>query len=324
MKKIKNFVKKCSLFVYIYRAIQQLIVNVYWYFRLLYLKRKPDVIYACCFIFTTFNGKVKHNNWGDDINKYYFEDVIDNNIEFVPFDRLWFKSSVDRYSLIGSVIGDFNLDNTIIFGSGAISDDPDIRGIPKKIISVRGPLTRNVLINKGFDCPEKYGDPVLLLPVFYNPNKEKKYKIGVIPHYRTENNEVVNKLLEDKNNLFIDMSLYNDWKDIVDQITSCEMIISESLHGLIVAETYHIPCVWVEFTKHNYEWNWNFKFLDFFYSINKTEVSCVDFFEMKSYDNVIESAKKWKPGNIKYKEMLDLFPFEYNDKKIINTNILRD
>lgn len=324
MKEIKYYVKECHIFVVLYRVVHKILINFYWYFKLLYLKRKPDTIYAYCFVFTTFNGKIKHNNWGDDINKFFFEEVIDKKIEFVPFDKLWFKPNVYRYSLIGSIVGDFNLDDTIIFGSGSISDNPIIEGTPKSIISVRGPLTRKVLLDKGIDCPQKYGDPVLLLPLFYSPNVEKKYKIGVIPHYRTENNQVVNKLIEDENNLFIDMSSYNDWKEIIDQITSCEMIISESLHGLIVSETYGIPCVWVEFNKHNYEWNWEFKFLDFFYSINKRDVSCINFYEMESFEKVIEAANKWKPGNIKYKELLDIFPFQYSNEKLISTYLLRD
>lgn len=35
------------------------------------------------------------------------------------------------------------------------------------------------------------------------------------------------------------------WRKVIDQITKCRRIISTSLHGLIVAEAYGIPAVWL-------------------------------------------------------------------------------
>ena len=38
--------------------------------------------------------------------------------------------------------------------------------------------------------------------------------------------------------LVIDLSNYRHWHDIIDQICSCQAILSSSLHGLIIAEAY--------------------------------------------------------------------------------------
>ena len=68
--------------------------------------------------------------------------------------------------------------NSIIFGTGFISDNGDLGGgnwksnkskiinKPIKVISVRGPLSRK-LLNKKIECPENYGDPLILFPCIY-------------------------------------------------------------------------------------------------------------------------------------------------------------
>ena len=65
------------------------------------------------------------------------------------------------------------MDNKIVYGTGAMNPNWKIIGKPNKIISVRGPKTRQVFVSNGIYCPECYGDPVLLLPVFYKKNVEK-------------------------------------------------------------------------------------------------------------------------------------------------------
>ena len=51
------------------------------------------------------------------------------------------------------------------------------------IRAVRGPETRRILMKMGYDCPEIYGDPAVLLPLIYSPKQEKTEPYVVIPHY---------------------------------------------------------------------------------------------------------------------------------------------
>lgn len=46
------------------------------------------------------------------------------------------------------------------------------------IRAVRGPLTKKVLEEYGFKCPDVFGDPAILMPLIYNPNVKKQTKAG--------------------------------------------------------------------------------------------------------------------------------------------------
>lgn len=107
---------------------------------------------------------------------------------------------------------------------------------------VRGPYTRNAVINSGGSCPEIYGDPALLLTDFCDPSK-KIHDVGIIPHYKEY------RMVKEKYpNEFV-INLNNpDPMEVVRQITSCRKTISSSLHGIICSHAFNIPCAWVKFS----------------------------------------------------------------------------
>ncbi|MGR4383081.1 polysaccharide pyruvyl transferase family protein [Escherichia coli] len=53
-------------------------------------------------------------------------------------------------------------------------------------------------------------------------------------------------------------------EDVLNQMLSCEQIISTSLHGVIVGHAYGIPTIWI---KHNDIDTDGFKFKDYFDSV---------------------------------------------------------
>lgn len=301
-----------------YKKIRSRISNIFWYLYVRHYrrmkKRNNNIIFCECFV-SAYGKKLRKNNWGDDLNKVFFEYVTNQKFIFVPYNRFLSNNKDIHYSLIGSIIGFYNLDSTIIYGSGIIRPSVNIVGKPLNIISVRGPKTRSVLLNKGIECPERYGDPALLLPVFYKPTIKKLNQICIIPHMGTDLYKV-NKWVDKNRQYFegvsiIDMHSYSDWREVINQISKSTYVISESLHGLIVAETYGIPSVWVEFVEHKE--HWSFKFEDFYCSIGKYHEASIKLYLDNDINNIFNAVKGWKVGNINYDEMLKDFPFELSD-----------
>lgn len=221
------------------------------------------------------NGKPISRNWGDELNIYIIEALTQRKV-IVENESLYHKifTSHKKYICIGSILGWYESKNAEIWGAGAMHKNTKVNICPMKIHSVRGILTRNLLINQGIKCPEVYGDPALLLSQLYQPNILKRHRLGIIPHHTDINNPLLNNFC--KNNekvILIDFTSYTKWTDIIDKIVSCQLIISSSLHGLIVSDSYGIPNKWVRFSSNNIVGG-TFKFMDYFSSINRKGEVC--------------------------------------------------
>ncbi len=107
------------------------------------------------------------------------------------------------------------------------------------------PLSRKVVTESGGKVPEIFGDPAVLLPELYAPPVAKKYKLGIIPHVLQEDTfrQQLAKTGRDDVKLISLLSVsFADIERVIDDIRSCEELVSTSLHGVIVAHAYGIPC----------------------------------------------------------------------------------
>lgn len=110
-----------------------------------------------------------------------------------------------------------------------------------EISAVRGELSKKRLekiLDKPLEIPT--GDGGLLTSLLFDSVPEKKYSIGIIPHFR-EKDEPIFKNLEEhyKDSVIIDLT--DDPLEVIQTISECEVIISSALHGLIVADSFGIP-----------------------------------------------------------------------------------
>jgi O-antigen/teichoic acid export membrane protein len=172
------------------------------------------------------------DNIGDLLSKI----VVDFMVVKLNLSRSRRLKKTKRLFAIGSIINSARCDMAV-WGSGIHHYDSVIPRVTFDIRAVRGPLTRQVLLSNNIPCPAVYGDPALLMPLFYAPVLNKKFKYTVIPHFSRDDYYVT------KYGSTVLSTLTSDWQAFIDRIIESELIISGSLHGLILAEAYGVPAI---------------------------------------------------------------------------------
>jgi pyruvyltransferase len=201
------------------------VIRLYWWSEI-YIQKKPQ------------------ENYGDLLGKYVVEKISRKKVSWVRAQKFYFRNLLEPlYVTIGSVLAHINT-YCIVWGSGINFKEESIaRGT---FLAVRGPLSRKRLLELGYECPEIYGDPALLLPLYFDPEIHKEYRLGIIPHINDL--ELVKELYKDHPSIQIIDFNTNDIEMTTKQILACEHILSSSLHGIIVAHAYGIPAVQVQFS----------------------------------------------------------------------------
>ena len=211
-----------------------------------------------------------NRNWGDALNPVLVRHI--SGRKPVAVQDVYALGSRPVYSVIGSILGNSNLPNIEVWGSGFIGADRTFAKAPKRIHAVRGPLTRELVVKQGLPCPAVYGDPALLYPRYYAPSVEKDYDLGIVAHYMDRDSPWVNRAAREANALVIDV--FSGVKEFVDQLCRCRLIASSSLHGIIAADAYRIPFTWISLSKRLL--GGEFKFRDYFLSTGRGNVECLE------------------------------------------------
>ena len=207
------------------------------------------------------------HNFGDAITPILLGELSGKKV--IRIDPNYYRKK--HLLAIGSVLS-MSHKNSIVWGAGFVSEKSECVEKPLKVYAVRGPKTRQKLIESGIDCHEVYGDPALLLPKIYYPKIKKKYKLGIVPHYVDKNASWLNNYRNMKDIKILDIQASDPFKFIND-LLSCENIASSSLHGVIVGDAYHIPSIWITFS--DKVTGGNFKFLDYFMSVGRKDTKAL-------------------------------------------------
>lgn len=159
-----------------------------------------------------------------------------------------------------------------VYGSGFIRPAPKYSKLTHPLIvhAVRGYISLERLKGLGVNPPGDVviGDPGLLASLLLQKPVSKQYKIGIIPHHKERAlplfKEIVNGI---KGSKIIDATM--PVMDVVKEIAQCETVLSTSLHGLIVADSFGIPNRWA--IASDLLSGGNYKFWDYYSAYGITE-----------------------------------------------------
>lgn len=174
-------------------------------------------------------------NFGDGLTPWLIRRLTGHAPRYVAA-----SSPHHKYVVTGSVLGLVSKPATV-WGAGVMTRGERVAG-DVELLAVRGPLTREAALLSGVDCPGVFGDPALLLPQLL-PVEGRRSGVVLVPHFsdaarmasRWRHPEV--RLVDPQRPV----------EDVVRRIAAAELVLSSSLHGLVVAHAYGVPAVWVEF-----------------------------------------------------------------------------
>ena len=177
------------------------------------------------------------------------------------------RKASGKLLMVGSIMVTMRPGDTIL-GTGSNRPHAVYHGRGCKFLAFRGPLTRSQV--KGVpesELPEVYGDPGLLLPLIYNPKVRKTTPIGYLPHY-IDKYEVFKKH-KFENGIAKYIDIQSDWKKVIEEVKSCQLIVASSLHGIVCAEAYGIPVIWEQYTAKIR--GGDYKYQDYFLGTGRTK-----------------------------------------------------
>ena len=188
-------------------------------------------------------------NFGDDLNPWLFSKLLNGMLD---------DDENELLIGIGTLLNDKIpcTSKKIIFSSGAgygtglpIIDDT------WKIYCVRGPLTAKLL--KLDNKLAIIDGAVLVKELYKSVTYTKNWKYSFMPHISTASSggTLWRKVCEELNFGYIDPR--DETEKIIQDIKSSEVLITEAMHGAIVAETFRVPWVPVVTNNEIFPFKWH-------------------------------------------------------------------
>jgi pyruvyltransferase len=227
-------------------------------------------------------------NFGDALSPILLEAL--SGREVVNSSRIVNFARKPVYHAIGSILSRVTSSKAVVWGSGFVDSRCVLEKRPWKVAAVRGPHSRRKLSELDVECPEVYGDPALLCPLIFKPGSTKLYPLGIVPHYVDQSSSLLMKLRTNPGVSIIDVT--RAVEDVVQKIIECEVIASSSLHGLIVADAYGIPSIWIKMS--NKVEGDDFKYHDYFLSVGRHNVTPLSVNESTTPEEILGHKEDYR------------------------------
>lgn len=175
-------------------------------------------------------------NFGDEMTKDLILSLFGYQTELSPLEQADLAGAGSVVEMMASVKRD---KAAYMWGSGFIkppshTDSYDFSKL--EFTAVRGKITRNRL---GISKNIPIGDPGLLANLVYDRASVMDHKIGVVAHFVDADLPIIKKVKKDPR--FKVISPLNKPSKVAKDISSCDLVLSSSLHGLVFSDSFNVP-----------------------------------------------------------------------------------
>ncbi len=253
----------------------------------------------------SWKGDQPTGNFGDQLSKELIERLFAVNAVYAPIDECELVS-------IGSVLQEVertvSFRRPVIWGSGFVAPGENYAGPPLDVRAVRGQLS----LQRIRHLTKRHialGDPGILTPLAFpeiTKTATPDVKVSVIPHYVDQTSDTAQELISRLGAHHIDVMA--PVSQVIQEIAASGFVISSSLHGVIVAESFGVPNAWVQFSDQVIGGRYKF---DDFYSAFATKREPVS--PAALMDGIDQYVSQWRPlRNLTFvqSELMRSFPHQ--------------
>lgn len=195
-------------------------------------------------------------NFGDELSQRIVAEVSGRRVRWAPPESAMVTG-------IGSVLEHVAAADSpsVIWGAGVRHPDSApsawANRLPSRFLAVRGVLTRNAL---GLDATTPLGDPGLLVRTLYRRSTRPR-GVVVVPHFLAFNSPDARRLMAAARSHGMRVVPPSaSYERICEEVSRAELVVSSSLHGMVVADALDCPVQHVSFGRTTEP---SFKFADY-------------------------------------------------------------
>jgi hypothetical protein len=152
-----------------------------------------------------------------------------------------------------------------VWGSGILNPNMALPGVHESTFyALRGEKTRALLRELKVSLPDvPLGDPGIfareICDLIPEANRQVRFRAAFVPHHASINHPLYRAIRTSRE--FVVVDILNDTLLPLEQIAQSEVVVSQSLHGLIYAESLGKPSLWISDRRDEI---WRFKFDDWY------------------------------------------------------------
>jgi len=178
----------------------------------------------------------KHGNFGDEITQLLIKKIFNRRVVWAAPSEC---DMIGAGSILVETYQNKQTNKPFVWSSGFIEDDGITLTDDDFVFkALRGKSSLKRVTSTSQDSIV-LGDAGLLASYLLEPGVQKRYKLGILPHYVDRDSDFIKELSKQEGVYIIDAT----WPctQVVQAIAECETLLSSSLHGLIVGDSVGTP-----------------------------------------------------------------------------------